>query len=87
MSDGDVDTASHESEHEAVERPNCQRPAFRFLDQGSPGIPERGGEREGCERWVTRWRALDADPLLYTLSGDDAADALKIDKSGTDNHG
>ncbi len=79
-SDGadDGDTASKASEHVSVARPNANaRP--RFLDKGP--LEREVAENVKGASVGDPVAGIDADPLIYTLSGDDK-DAFKIDNSG-----
>ena len=76
--DDDGDAASVVAEHEAVERPNANtRP--RFLTKGP--LEREVAENVKGASVGDPVAGIDADPLLYELSGDDS-DAFDIDKSG-----
>ncbi len=77
--DADVgDTATEASEHVSVARPNANA-APRFLDKGP--LERSVAENIKGASVGDPVAAIDADPMIYTLSGDDAA-AFKIDTSG-----
>ena len=72
------DTATKASEHESVARPNANaRP--RFHDAGP--LERSVAENEKGASVGDPVAAIDADPLIYTLSGDDAG-SFEIDTSG-----
>ena len=74
----DGDTASKPSEHVSVARPNANaRP--RFLDKGP--VERSVAENEKGASVGDPVAGIDSDPLIYTLSGDDAG-SFKIDNSG-----
>ena len=74
----DGDSASKASEHVSVARPNANaRP--RFLDKGP--LERSVAENEKGASVGDPVAAIDSDPMIYTLSGDDAG-AFKIDTSG-----
>ncbi len=72
------DTASEASEHPSRARPNANA-APRFLDDGP--LARSVAENSKGASVGDPVAAIDADPMIYTLSGDDAG-AFKIDNSG-----
>ena len=74
--DGDVATAT--SEHVSVVRPNANT-APRFLDKGP--VERSVAENVKGASVGDPVAGIDVDPLIYTLSGDDAG-AFEIDSSG-----